>query len=101
MLTKAPVHAIIQKKEEARKFIEDNCSKHFTIPHLALKSGINNLIVRIHITSSQRILKQPSQSLKRTNNNFIFGCTVGMRYCDLMKIKKQKSSILQPGYLFC
>lgn len=41
MLTKVPEHAIVQKIEDARKFIEDNFSIHFTIPQLALKSGIN------------------------------------------------------------
>ncbi|HWH61820.1 MAG TPA: tyrosine-type recombinase/integrase [Ginsengibacter sp.] len=38
-----------------------------------------------------------SQTLKRTNDIFVFGCTVGLRYSDLMRLKKSDLQFTDHG----
>lgn len=56
--------------------------KHNLIPIVLEPNQLKHLITNIEFQSGL------SMKLKRTNDIFVFGCTVGLRYTDLMSLRK-------------
>ena len=68
--------------------IVGNFHQHFKIPYQKLTPIVlEPQQLKFLITDS--VFKSGlSNTLRRTNDIFVFGCTVGLRYSDLMKLKK-------------
>lgn len=77
--------------------IVGNFHQHFKVPLQRLTPIVLEPQQLKFLITNEVFKNSLSQTQKRTNDIFIFGCTVGLRYSDLMRLKKSDLQFTETG----